>query len=89
MNFKDLQMAADQLPGEHVARDIWALASDPRFPAVVALLDDVRKTRLAQGCGAAESNNHGVLAHAMGSVDAVDEIKARIQTLIEPPAEEK
>lgn len=87
MNLKDLQTAADQLRGENVSRDIWALANDPRFPAVLALLDDVRKTRLAQGSAVDAAGNHGILAHSMGAVDAVDEIKLRIQTMIELEAE--
>lgn len=88
MKWNELQLKAVQLSGETVQRDIWALADDPRFPAVIALLDDARTERLAQGSSVSAACDHGGLAHCMGAVDVIDEVKRRLQGMIEPPAAE-
>lgn len=84
-----LQSDAALLTGPRIEQDIWSLSDDPRFPAVLALLDDARKVRLKQGCGPDAADHHGTIAHAMGAVDVLDEIELRLQTMIEPPPKEE
>lgn len=89
MKWNDVRLAAAQLSGERIERDVWSLSEDPRFPAIVALIEDARFTRLAQGSSVTAASDHGTLAHCMGAVDVIDELERRLQTMIEPPAEEK
>ena len=84
-----LQHAADLLPGEKIPRDIWALGEHPSMPALLALLNDVRFARMAQGASGATAADHGILAHCMGAVDAIDEIQRRLESMIEPPPAEE
>lgn len=87
--WNQLQHQADELSGEQIGRDVWSLSEDPRFPSLLALIDDVRTTRLAVGSGVQSSSDHGTLAHCMGGVDAIDELERRLQSMVEPPPEEK
>lgn len=77
------------MPGEQIERDVWSLSEDPRFAAVVAVINDVRFARLAGGTNPASASDHGVLAHHMGAVDALDELSRRLEGMIEPPATEE
>jgi len=82
--WRTLRARADALPGAQVERDIWSLSDDPRFPAVVALLADVRYGRLVQGSSVTTAGDHGTMAHCMGAVDAIDEVERRLQAMLEP-----
>lgn len=85
----ELRQQADALSGAEIERNVWSLGADPRFPSLLALIADVRTTRLLHGSGVTTASDHGVLAHCMGAVDAIDELERRLQTMLEPPAEEK
>jgi hypothetical protein len=87
--WNQLRHQADEKSGEEIERDMWSLSEDPRFPSLLALLADVRSTRLTQGSGVASANDHGVLAHCLGSVDAIDELEARLKIMVEPPPKEE
>lgn len=87
--WKQLRRTADTMSGPEIERNIWSISEDPRFPAVIALLTDVRFTRLANGSGVAAASDHGLLAHCMGGVEAIDELERRMQGMVELPAEEK
>ena len=82
-----IQQAADQMAGQQIERDVWSLSDDPRFAAVIALINDVRFNRLTGGTNPATASDHGVLAHHMGAVDALDELERRLQSMTEAPAE--
>lgn len=84
-----LRQQADVLNGQEIERNVWSLAEDPRFPSLLALLADVRVTRLAFGSGISSASDHGALAHCMGAVDAIDELERRLQSMIEPPEKEE
>lgn len=85
----ELRQAADVLSGQEIERNVWSLSEDPRFPSLLALLADVRVTRLQLGSGISSASDHGQLAHCMGGVDAIDEVERRLQMMVEPAKEEK
>lgn len=83
--WRNLQQAADLAVGPQIERDVWSLSEDPRFAAVLAVIKDVQFTRLAGGTNPASASDHGVLAHHMGAVDALDELMRRLEGMVEPP----
>jgi len=79
-----LRRLADSMSGAQIERDVWSLSEDARFPALLAVMDDVRKDRLTQGSAVNVAGDHGALAHCMGAIDAIDELQRRLEGMLTP-----
>lgn len=81
MNFPDLVVAARGLRAEAVNNQLRALMDDPKFPAVLAWLE--RNERAWSGAVTNQklAVDHGKLAHAAGSLYALQILQSQLQNL--------
>lgn len=71
-----------KLSEKQIAQSIRILAAEPRFDAVVQLLDRNREAWAAAACDQKIADSHGKIAHAAGSLHAVNLILAQIDQSI-------
>lgn len=86
MKFADLQREATRLTAKQVPDNLRVLAQDPRFPALLAWLEGNRREWGRCVTSQAIAKDHGKLAHAAGSLYALDVLLAQLQTTLEKPA---
>ena len=81
MTFTDLEEGARKIPAEQVEPTLRQLMMDPRFPVVLRILEDHR-VALVQSASAPATASHpssgSIMAHALGGVDALVSIQARV-----------
>ncbi len=89
MKFADLKREADRLTAKQVPDNLRVLAQDPRFPALVAWLEGNRREWARCVTSQAIAKDHGKLAHAAGSLYALDVLVGQLQVVIEKPPKEE
>jgi hypothetical protein len=85
MTYKKLKQMADAMSAAEVNDSLVSLVNDPRFAAVVRILDDHREQYIQAGTAQGMATHHGVLAHNAGSVYALNTFTGVIKQLCEPP----
>lgn len=82
MTYATLQDAGRALKPAELTANLRTLAADPRFAAVVALLD--RNVESWQTAFASQqiAANHGQLAHAAGSLHAILLLRAQLAATV-------
>jgi|TARA_R100001530_G_scaffold11670_2_gene11179 hypothetical protein len=63
--------------------DLAMLLLDPRFSAVHELINSVREELIMHMSDPAASEHHGLLAHDAGGIDALDQLRKRMEQVIE------
>jgi len=63
---------------------IQSLGNDDRFCAVVGWLERNREAFINEGSRQALASDHGKLAHAQGSVHAINVLRAQLAALLNP-----
>lgn len=81
--FANLMEAGRELSPVQVAAQIRALANDPRFAAVLALVERHHRSYTRAVGNQALAADHGKLAHCGGSVHASELLLASLQAAIE------
>jgi hypothetical protein len=71
MTFAEMQQAGRELTPDLMKAQLRTLAQDPRFPAVVALVDRNLDSWQTSFAGQPIAESHGKLAHAAGSLHAL------------------
>lgn len=85
MKYSKLQQLARAMPAEEVTATLRQLLSDPRFAAVVRIIDD-QKNLASDGSSQLKfASHHGLLAHAAGVRYGLLELESRFRTACEPP----
>jgi hypothetical protein len=86
MTWAELQQAAGELGAfpDRRAKMLAALAADPRFPAVVSLVEDLREGYVRAFSHQKMAAHPGNLAHAAGSVHALDTFQQHLQEALRP-----
>jgi len=86
MKFTDLEEQARKIQTEQIESTLRQLMMDPRFPVVLRILEDHRGA-LVQSASAPATVSHvsagTIMAHALGGVDALVAIQARIYGALE------
>ncbi len=88
MKFSDLKREAERLTPKQVPENLRVLAQDPRFPALVAWLEGNRREWARCVTSQAIAKDHGKLAHAAGSLYALEVLVGQLQTTVDKPAKE-
>jgi hypothetical protein len=78
MTFKELQAAGRKMTPEERVAILEMLCQDPRFGAVVNLLEFAKATFVSGACQPEMAPNHGAMAHAMGQICAVEWFESQI-----------
>jgi|TARA_B110000263_G_scaffold210078_1_gene192455 hypothetical protein len=63
--------------------DLKTLITDPRFEAMRNLLDEVKEELVSHVSHQATAQDHGSLAHSAGGVDCINQIKGRLQAIVD------
>jgi hypothetical protein len=81
MNFADLVTTGRGLRPEAVNSQLRALLDDPKFPAVLAWLDRNERSWSSAVTNQKLAADHGKLAHAAGSLYALQILQSQLQNL--------
>lgn len=86
MTWIELEQAAAEMNAfpERRAKMLSALAADPRFPALVSLLEDLREGYVRAFSHQKMAAHPGNLAHAAGSIHALDTLTQHLQEALRP-----
>lgn len=79
MTYAKLLAAGRAMDDKEIAASVKGLAADPRFAAVVALIDQMKTTVADVSCQEKYSNEHGSLEHAAGIRCGLMMLEARIK----------
>lgn len=84
MNWDEMKAAARGMGAEEIQAGLVGLASDARFPAVVALIEQHRDQYVEAGCQQAMAADAGKQAHCWGSVYALQELEGVLRQVLTP-----
>ena len=85
MKFAKFQQLASAMDEAEVAATLRQLCADPRFAAVIRLIED-QKMLAADGSAQLKfAEHHGCLAHAAGVRYGLMELEGRLRAVCEPP----
>jgi len=84
MKFAKLEEAGRAMSPDQVMETLRALASDPRFGAVVRIIQEQKELAADNSCQLKFAEHHGCLAHASGVRYAMLELEGRIRQACEP-----
>jgi hypothetical protein len=87
--YEELSDAGRALTTEQVEAQVRVLARDPRFAALVALLERNHAAWAQAVSDQRICESHGKLAHAAGSLRALEVLRGQIAALVNRPAREK
>ena len=79
MKYSELIRAGREMTAEGKATNLRSLATDPRFPAVVALIEDARVEFTKAFADQKIAAYHGPLAHTAGSLYALDYLEGLLR----------
>jgi len=82
MTYEELSEAGRKLGEKRVYEQIRELARDPRFAAVAAWLDRNEAAWAATVSSQGMARDHGKLAHAAGSLHAVQVLRGQLMTAL-------
>ena len=82
MTYDELSEAGRKLGERQVYDQIKELARDPRFAAVAAWLDRNEAAWAATAASQTMAKEHGKLAHAAGSLHAVQVLRGQLMTAL-------
>ena len=85
MTYAKLQQLDNNMGQEEMHDSLVSLVNDPRFAAVVKLLESHREQFVSATSQQALAAHHGALAHAGGSIYALDTFAGVVKQLCEPP----
>lgn len=85
MTYKKLLAAARGMGDAEVAGCLKGLAADPRFAAVLALVDQIKEQTADAACDHHYAEKHGTLEHAAGVRFGLRILEGKIKGMIEPP----
>lgn len=87
MTYQEHKISGEGLSSPEVDAALQSLALDERFCAVVAWLERNREAFIAAGSRQEFAGDHGRLAHAQGSVHAVNVLASQLANLMSPGAQ--
>jgi len=87
MNWILIRHQADLLNEAERQQALWSLSDHRGLPALVALIDELRRSALGVGSDLTHADHPGTLAHCAGAISALDELEARLQAAIVTPPE--
>jgi hypothetical protein len=85
MRYIELMEAARKLTPEQVNKQLAELARDPRFAAVVGWLEGNREAWVIEVTKQGRAESHGQIAHAAGSLHAVEILRGQLLQTLEKP----
>ena len=85
MRYIELMEAARKLSPDQVNKQLAELARDPRFAAVVGWLEGNREAWVIEVTKQSRAESHGQIAHAAGSLHAVEILRGQLLQTIEKP----
>jgi hypothetical protein len=86
VRFNELLEAGRAMSPEGLRTSLVSLASDPRFPAVLAIIEGKHREWCRTVAGQALAQDHGKLAHCAGSVFALENLLGSLKEILEPSA---
>ena len=87
MNFADMVEKAHGLKPAAVNAHLYALMDDPKFPAVLAWLERNERAWTQTVTSQKLASDHGKLAHAAGSLYALQILLGQLHNLKSEPVE--
>jgi hypothetical protein len=81
MEFTELEEHARKIANEQIEPTLRQLMMDPRFPVVLRIVQDHRSALVQTASApatAAHASSGPIMAHALGGVDALIAIEARL-----------
>ncbi len=78
MNWTEAKTAAAGMTAEEMNTALLALAGDPRFPALLALIEQLRRDTIACGCQPVAAAEPGKQSHAWGGVYILELLDAEL-----------
>jgi hypothetical protein len=85
MRFLEHAEAGRKLTAKQVDDQVRELARDPRFPALVALLERNERAWIHAVSNQKMADAHGKIAHAAGSLHALQILIAQVTTILDRP----
>ncbi len=82
MSYEELMEAGRRLTPKQVEGQLRELARDDRFAAVLAWLERNHRAWVASVSDQRLAKDHGALAHASGSLHALELLTAQLQTTL-------
>lgn len=89
MRYLELMEQARTLTAEQIAPQLRALATDVRFVALVAWLEGNRESWVIEVTKQNRAGDHGQLAHAAGSLHAIEVLRGQLMQAIEKPKRQR
>lgn len=89
MRYIELMEQARALAPEQINVQLRGLATDPRFAALVAWLEGNRESWVIEVTKQNRAGDHGQLAHAAGSLHAIEILRGQLMQAIEKPKRAK
>lgn len=86
MKYAELLEIARRLSPEERTANLRGLVLDPRFAAVIALIESLREAFVQSGSAQKMAPHHGSLAHCMGSIHALEYLAGQIKQISDAPA---
>lgn len=83
--FENLQRAGRDLTAEERRDQVQLLGRDPRFAAVLGVIETMKDEISAEGCELKYAGNAGYLAHAAGARSGLQMLEARLRGMIDAP----
>lgn len=84
MKYDELLTAGRGMSAKMVEDSIRGLARDPRFAAVVALLENAKQEISDASCDVKFAAEHGLLAHGSGGRFAIWMVQGKLKKALEP-----
>jgi hypothetical protein len=84
MKFAELLESGRKMSTKEIKSNIVSLAADPRFAAVLALIERKHAEWVKAVAGQSLARDHGALAHCAGSVYATENVLGSFREVIEP-----
>lgn len=85
MTYEELIQEARSRDDETLANDLRALAHDPRFGALLVLLERESRDYARGGSAQANAAYPGALAHAFGSIFGLDQFSDKLRGILDSP----
>lgn len=89
MTYAELELIGRQMGAEQVREQLLLLSTDPRFAAVIALLEQHKEAFAVAGSAQNIAADHGKLAHCQGSVFALRQLQDTLKGMFRPQPKAK
>ena len=85
MKYQTLLAMGRAMDAKQIADSLKGLAKDPRFAAVLAVIDKIKEETADASCDPKYANGHGTLEHAAGVRNGLQLLEARFKNVTDAP----